>query len=529
MPAPAPPRSSSLPKWFRIAGVCLLALLAADCGLVAIKWPFKRSAVQHLLEHAADAPVEIASVQPKYFPHPGCIVRGVVIHHREGGSTPPLITVDTIDVESDYASILTFSPHLHSLRTDGMHIRILSGKSEGSSGGGDGKMGVKMVIDELSAHRTTLEFLPSAPGKRPFVLVIHRARLAPVSGSRKLAFDADLRVPEPPGEVHASGHFGPWNKNDPFEIPVSGLYTFTRADLGFASGIAGLLDSRGRFSGVLRRIEVEGATHVPDFMVRSAHRAVSLATTYRATVNGQTGDVTLQSVDAHFRHSAVRASGAIAQKAPHHGKRVNLEMSVPDGRIEDFLYLLTQTSPPGMFGALTIRCRVGLQPGDGKFLRKLEMNGAFRIARARFGKPQTQHSLDRISRRAQGEKIHGDAATDGNDDGDDGPDVLSNLQGRISVARGTATISDATFEVPGATASLSGTYDLLREEVNLHGVAHLQNTLSKTVGAHGFKSFLLKIVQPFVEKRRGRGADVPIKITGRWGKTNLSLDFGPKQ
>jgi hypothetical protein len=198
------------------------------------------------------------------------------------------------------------------------------------------------------------------------------------------------------------------------------------------------------------------------------------------------------------------------------GKQVSLQLSVPEGRVEDFLYLFTQGASPGLSGGLNLRCDAAIPPGRAPFLQKLRMNLTFRISRARFTSPQTQQDLDRISRRAQGDE-----------DGDEqGPDVLSNFAGKISLAGGIARITDVTFAVPGATARLSGAYDLLRQEVNLRGIAHLDVSISKT--QRGFKSFLLKVAQPFIQKKRAKGADVPIKITGRWGHASLGLDIAQK-
>jgi hypothetical protein len=263
---------------------------------------------------------------------------------------------------------------------------------------------------------------------------------------------------------------------------------------------------------VIRRIEAEGSTEVPNFEVESAHNAVELSAAYHAIVNGQTGDVSLQSVDARFRRSEVRASGEIADRAPQQPKQASVELSVPHGRVEDFLYLFTQGRNPGLTGGVTLRAHAVIPPGTAEFLKKLRMNLTFRIAQARFTKPQTQEDLNRISRRAQGDK-NGDET---------GPDVLSNFEGTISVAGGTARIASVSFQAPGATAHLSGTYDLLRKEVDLHGLAHLDTTLAKT--QKGIKSFLLKVAQPFLEKKRNNGADVPIKFTGSWGHTSLGLE-----
>ena len=69
-----------------------------------------------------------------------------------------------------------------------------------------------------------------------------------------------------------------------------------------------------------------------------------------------------------------------------------------------------------------------------------------------------------------------------------------------------ATLSDLRFHVPGASAVLSGTYDLLTHRVDLHGTAKLDEKLSKT--ATGIKSFLLKARPIFSQAQTSfRGPD----------------------
>jgi len=500
-------------KWFRI-GVLFVALLLAACGLLAARWPFTRSAVVKALEDAADAKVDISSLQLTFLPFPGCIAKGVVIHRGNNPGTPPLITIGTLTIEGEYYRIFSFSKHLRSIRTEGMRIRILTdGAKMPSNRRDDDQLGADVVMDELIANRTSLEFISAKGHGPPFALTIHRAKLAPVSGHQALYFETDLHVPEPPGEVHANGHFGPWNKGDAFGTPVSGIYSFKGADLGFAQSIGGILDSQGHYAGTIRRIQVQGTTAVPEFVVRSADHPAKLETSFDAVVDGQTGDVSLRSIDAHFRRSAVMGNGAIRTQSPQDAKRVSLALAVPKGRIEDFLYLFTEDSPPGLLGDMTLECNVVLPPGSDAFWRKLQMDGRFGIAKARFSQSTTQAGLNRISRRAQGEK----------DDVAEEQNVLSNLQGRLSVSEGTARLSNVTFDMPGVSARLSGTYDLLKKVVNLHGTAHLDVSLSKTT--KGIKSFLLKLIEPIVQKRRQKGADVPIKITGSWGHTSLGLDL----
>jgi hypothetical protein len=83
-----------------------------------------------------------------------------------------------------------------------------------------------------------------------------------------------------------------------------------------------------------------------------------------------------------------------------------------------------------------------------------------------------------------------------------------------------------TIQIPGAFARLAGTYSLLSSNVDLHGTAHLDTKLSDT--QKGIKSVLLKVVDPLFKSRRNKGAEVPIKLTGRYGHTSLHMDVKKK-
>ena len=71
---------------------------------------------------------------------------------------------------------------------------------------------------------------------------------------------------------------------------------------------------------------------------------------------------------------------------------------------------------------------------------------------------------------------------------------------------------------------MHGTYGLLTEQVNLHGTLQVDNKLSK--GSKGMKSFLLKVVEPFLKKKNA-GEIVPIKIGGTFSHVSYGLDVSP--
>jgi len=130
-------------------------------------------------------------------------------------------------------------------------------------------------------------------------------------------------------EITTAGKFGPWSTDDVGKTAVSGDYLFQQADLGVFRGIAGLLSSSGKFSGVLNRIEVRGMTDTPRFTVSSSSHQVQLRTQFYALVNGENGDTFLQKVVATFWKTTVWSAGSVAGSRQNRGGTSDKEWANP--------------------------------------------------------------------------------------------------------------------------------------------------------------------------------------------------------
>jgi len=111
------------------------------------------------------------------------------------------------------------------------------------------------------------------------------------------------------GEIHSTGHFGPWQQEEPRDTALDGDYTFTNADLGTIKGISGTLASAGKFGGTLGEIGVTGTTDTPDFALDVSDHPVDLKTEFDATVDGTSGDTKLNHVHATLLHTALDVTG----------------------------------------------------------------------------------------------------------------------------------------------------------------------------------------------------------------------------
>jgi hypothetical protein len=90
------------------------------------------------------------------------------------------------------------------------------------------------------------------------------------------------------------------------------------------------------------------------------------------------------------------------------------------------------------------------------------------------------------------------------------------------VARAEAYFSRLEFVVPGASASLNGSYGLKTEEIDLHGKLRLTSKLSQTVT--GLKSVWLRVLNPFF-RDGSSGSVLPVKITGPRSNPDFGLEL----
>jgi hypothetical protein len=483
-----------------MVGLCVVVCLAYL--LCSRFWPFSEKAVLEDLAEASDNTVTVRASHRTYFPVPGCVLEDVQFDH--GPNTWTLITIDKLTIEGSYLGILT--QHVPRITVEGGHVYVppfgsnVPFKTQHSN----------LVVEEIVAKGAVVEFSPSDPQKQPLRFEVADAVFRDVRWGSPIKYELKVHNPTPPGEIVTHGQFGAWTTGKPGETPMSGEYTFEHADLGVYGGIAGILSSSGKYSGILKHIDIEGTTEVPNFEVTSGGHKVKLATKFAAYVDAIHGDTFLKRVDATFGRTNLLVAGSVAGTKGRKGKDALLDITSRHGRIEDVLGLFVQAPRSPMSGAVALRAKVDLPPGKARFLRKVKLEGTFGVEEGSFSQAETQKNVNELSAGARGEKME-DAET-----------VLTDLKGRVVLTNGIATFSDLSFGVPGAKARMYGTYDLLNEKIDLHGRMRVDTKISKT--ETGMKSFLLKALDPFFKKKR-KGEVVPVHITGTYEHPQFGLDF----
>jgi hypothetical protein len=92
----------------------------------------------------------------------------------------------------------------------------------------------------------------------------------------------------------------------------------------------------------------------------------------------------------------------------------------------------------------------------------------------------------------------------------------------VVVKNGIATFTGLAFRVPGAKARLNGTFDLITQKVDLHGMLSMDAKLPEATS--GIKSFLLKAIDPLLKKNKRGGAKFPVSITGTYQHPSYHAD-----
>lgn len=505
-------------RWLKGAIATGAVLFLAAVVLLALYFPYSKRNVAESLRETLPSTLTVEHFRAIYFPHPGCMAEGLTFRSNSSGpDSPPLITVQKLTVVGSYADLVLRPHHVARMVLEGLRVRIPR-PSHGEYSGGSSKQ--EIIIGQVIANGAVLE-IARADGQKPLRFDLHTLSLKAVGAKEALSYRVDMQNPEPPGEIRSEGRFGPFNSQSPDQTPLSGTYSFDRADLGVFHGIAGALTSRGTFSGNLAHINVEGATNVPDFQVSRSEHTGPLDTHFQLSVDGTNGDVALDRVNATYAQTEVDAKGSVANAENYRGKLTALDFAVSDGRIQDMLRLFVRERPIPMSGVTSFRAHVTVPPEGKPFLNEVTLDGDFGIAGGHFEKPATQAKADDLSASARGDKKARDAQQKNANVPQE--NVISDLRGSVSLRNGVATFRNLSFKVPGADARLHGTYNLLSEAVNFHGTLKMDSKFSKSTS--GIKSVFAKIIDPFVNKKGG--SVVPVVMNGTYAHPHFALDLNP--
>jgi hypothetical protein len=501
---------------------CALITIVVAIGAVwAVRsGPRLRDRVVDALNARFESQVALGSLDPSILPKPRASGTALTIRHNGRTDVPPLITVDSFETSAAILDLVRTPVRLAVVTLEGLAVHIPPGGLH-PGGSGDNAPHVShpersspILIDRINSRSARVEIPSRRPDRLPRVWDIQSLVMRDFGAAAGSRFDAGLINPVPRGVIDTTGVFGPWHADEPGLTPVSGNYIFQNADMDVIKGLGGRLSSAGTYRGVLERIEVEGTTETPDFSLDLAGQKVPLTTKFKAIVDGTNGDTILERVDARLNQSAIVAKGSVVRTQEVKGRHIDLDVRLVGARLEDLMQLAVKAAKPPIVGRVDLTTRMVLPAGPEDVVHRLQLDGAFQLAQARFTNLNVQQRITTLSRRGRGEE---------SDEGAEQERVVSNLRGKFKLSNAALTFSELTFAVPGSTVQLHGSYDLTSQEMNFTGELLTDATLADMTS--GFKSLLARMAQPFF-RRKGGGTRLPIRISGPRAKPVFGLDFG---
>ena len=519
-----------------IAGLLLtiivsIALFVMTATLKKRYEPYIHDAAVRYLQERFDSEVELGSLQihmPKISTLRLLFTRGRgAVAEVEGGNLslrhmgrrdiPPMFAIKHFQFAVDLGLLFQAAKRVPLIELDGIEIYVPpkgdrpdlkpAGAAPATDRGG-------VLIEEVRIHNAVLVILPRDPNKIPLRFDIQRLRMESVGKESAMQYDAELSNPKPPGAIHSTGTFGPWAAEKPGDTPLSGDFTFKQADLSVFHGIAGILNSQGKFEGTLNDVRARGQATVADFRLKAANHPVPLATTFEVVVDGTNGDTILQPVTATLGSTHFTTSGIVIKREKNARRTISLDVSMPQGELKDLLRLAMKGEPL-MEGRIFLKTRIDIPPLSGTVEEKLNLDGHFQVSDGRFLKSTIQDQIDTLSRRGKGQPNNREI-----------DQVFANMEGTFKLDDRVVSFQSLFFAVPGAAVDLAGTYDLGEDQLDFHGALRLQARISQTMS--GWKRWALKPLDPIFAKN-GAGTFLRIRVEGNSNNPKFGRDHGGKK
>lgn len=510
----------------------VVAILFVAAGIAGVEYarrnaePILRAKVVQTLSTRFDSQVQLGEFDVTVLKGIGVEGKNLTIRSNLYPNLPPQIGIGEFSFHTGLFDLFRSPIHIGSVDLKNLVIRIPPKGQRTAMPNAKTDDGGKMqiVLDRIVCDDAQVIIQTDNPKSVPLQFDIHKLTLKNVGAGKPMAFKAKLINPKPIGDIATQGDFGPWNADSPHSTPIDGKYSFFNADLSTTKGISGILSSKGKFSGPLDTIDVEGTTDTPNFSVDVSGHPVHLKTEFHAIVDGTNGNTELRPVRAHFLHTDIVATGLVARaENGQRGHHIALNVVIDHGRIEDLLALGAKSDTPVMKGAVQLKTAFDLPAGPDPVSHRLRLNGNFTVANATFTSPQIQQKVDELSLRGQGKTdLVRQMAEDNTTGVIQPPDVPVALQGTFAMANRIIRFQRLAFKVPGADIELKGGYTLDGNVLDFAGHARLQAHVSSVVG--GWKGKLLTPLDPFLAKN-GAGTVVPITITGTQAHPHFGVKF----
>lgn len=507
------------PLWVHIVIVATGALLAIAVVFISANWPYRHRKIRPMLEDVLTSDVTFSGYHRVYFPRPGFVATGITIRRKTAPpGAPPLGQIESMMFVGTWTDLIMLRRRVELIDITGFHAvvpAIGSPENKLSFPQGSGKefTGPDTLIEHLILHDSLLEVRRQSDS--PLFFPIKQLEIDNFHHGEAMTWAVDMQNAIPHGHILARGTMGPIKGSTFVNTPVSGNFAFTDVNLHDVGEISGRLDTRGVFKGNLHAMRVEASGITQDFAVTEG-KPTPVEASMQAVLHASNGNLEVHSIDLKVLKTQVQAVGDINNPS----SATNLDITVDRGCAEDLMRPFIHKEVP-ISGPVSLKAHAYLgPPGDG-FIQRLRLTGSLNVPAEKLTDQKTEKSLSSFSERAAGKQKNTGLESAPNSP-PPGADVLSSLEGPARINDGIVSTPHISFRVPGAEATLAGTFRFHDEAVHLTGNLKMTTDISHT--ATGFKSFLLKPLAPFFKKKNA-GAVIPIAVTGLPGHYKVSQDI----
>jgi len=451
---------------------------------------------------------------------------------------PPLLRVKSFRFHLSLLDLIGLSEHIDTVHSEGLELHVPPSQASAPPAAPPDTSAVTASVGKILCSDAHIYLESNTPGTAPLHFDIENLQLKDLSVTTAIPYEADIVYEKPAVRVHLSGSFGPWNNGNPGATPLHGSYSTNTIDLDGVAGLNGKLTSSGQFSGQLAGVVAQGKLDSPALALQESAHPVKMDATYHITVDGITGDTTFDALHVNLPRGKVDAQGKmhiLPGEGDAAGPDINLDLTVPQGRIEELLELGTNTRPTLMSGNLTLHTHLHIppgagSPGGGSLEQRFQATGSLAINTVHFGDPKLQQEINSLSSATQGnlDALAGALTGALPLGGSPAPPVSSNVTATFDLDHGLMTVSSLLYTVPGSKVQMHGVYSLARNAFDFKG-HYSPDALSKAAPpdpqkSGGFASGLGGVGgKLFHGLSKVADIQVPIEITGVGSNVKLSI------
>ena len=145
----------------------------------------------------------------------------------------------SFEFSTGWRELLRPTTRVVSVKVQGLQVNIPPKEERGEAMPDDpkqkGQPVIGIAVDTIECTDAKVVIETSNPAKKPLEFAISRLVLTDVGLKKPFNYEAVLVNPKPVGDIRSTGHFGPWQNDNPRDTPLDGSYEFTHADLSFDS------------------------------------------------------------------------------------------------------------------------------------------------------------------------------------------------------------------------------------------------------------------------------------------------------